>query len=416
MSLIHSGRSDSDLLYQRRRDHRLPQPVPLCQGWTESLGLAAIIDDLDDVAFCGRHSLYRNEQVTWLALRGRQPGRNGRGFRRSFTGTTQATLRYGMPSICFVAPLRESAPVLAVLRKLSAAVAQSQSRHHPSPGQWMPRPYLAFDRRECRRLFDLATDCTLGDIPPKPRFLLPFRRGLCRAVAEGLPLHAGTDLTYVGPVHGRAKPVVPKCDQVGLAAHELRSESGHARILHLPRQARLLARPGQRMAAGEIIAKALPREPTLYWRQMDLADQWRMLPEVCGGVAVLRYLRMLWFHDQALELPGQPGRLLYPAELVSLAAREARPSELWWDFERAGAMDLYDMELSVAVFPPLSLSGLSQPSFSLPGEVLLDAGIANPRFRSARTRQVPLYARRRKRIAVAARGARHACQPALLAG
>lgn len=95
---------------------------------------------------------------------------------------------------------------------------------------------------------------------------------------------------------------------------------------------------------------------------------------------MLEFLLKLWFDHQALRLSRCPDQLLFPAELVSLTARSAAPAGLWWDLHRGGDLNLVDPQLEAAVFPPVPLRRWDRLAFPLPGEVALDAGVADARF------------------------------------
>ena len=91
-------RFDSDLQRQCKRDRALRQRVPLREAWRGSLGLAALLDGIDDIEFHGAHALYRNDQVSWLCLRdvpvGHFPGsRSMNGREVNYANTVRASLR-----------------------------------------------------------------------------------------------------------------------------------------------------------------------------------------------------------------------------------------------------------------------------------------------------------------------------------
>ena len=70
-----------------------------------------------------------------------------------------------------------------------------------------------------------------------------------------------------------------------------------------------------------------------------------------------------------------------PADLAGLLVRAVPPGGLWWD--TAPAMPHYEWETQTAAFPPVRLGRWDALRLALPGEVDVDATIADPRLRSA---------------------------------
>lgn len=492
------ARFDSPLYRRWKKDRALRQRVPLWDAWRGCLGLAALIDDLDDVRWHGEHALYANDQVKWLCLRdvppGHFPGTPSMERREvNYANATQAVLRHGMPVLDFSAPDRDavdfrffprplasadgvpSADVLdaaarpreaAVLMALSEAmtncaffgldrdgslIRRNWARHRPrngmaegkpfrlaDPRRWMPRPYLAYPKQKVAELFIAATTAEAepvqfqcphcrsvvrpeqfnrsegrsstaanffeaGDfaaccprcgkrqkwhledaVSPRARRRYPhaFRERFMDAVERGLPLRSVGRCVYMGPAlknarhcHGSGR------DRWDLVPHVMRNKDESEEVIMLPQHARVLVRPGTELEPGEVFAQALAECPPLPWRKKPFVDRWVGLPQVCGGMDMSSYLQSLWFNNQALAVEDDPEVLLMPADLVSLAAKDVTPLGLWWDFSAAGRLDLFDPDLLAAVFAPLHLRRWDQLRLGLPGEVALDAGIGDPRFR-----------------------------------
>jgi hypothetical protein len=503
-SLIPFEQFQSDLHRQWKKDRALRQRIPLRETWRGCLGLAALLQDMDDIEFHGEHALYRNEQVTWICLRdvpvGHFPGSPRMNRREvNYANTAKATLRHGMPTIDFAVPdrravdfrffphgefiarrsefrselIRPWADVLdsdarsrefGVLNKLSAAMTnfaffatdslgkpcrRSWAAHRPRigseflpipPKRWMPRPYLGFTLAQAERLYHAATesspDSTVFECPscgsrcriehfrepgrrltvfedgdfvavcprcggrrkwhlddaitprPQRRFPAAFPRGFCDALVKGLPLRSVGRTRYLGHAkfrrqghhrHGTHCPA----RRLSLTPHAFAAEwEGGERIAFLPRDARVTVRVGEVLEPGEVFAYALPTAATGWWRGLDFRDRWATAEQVCGDKEMLEFLQMLWFHNQAVSLQRRPELLLYPADLVCLAVRDVPPQGLWWDFNAAGELNLVDMGLEAVVFPPIRLAEWDRFQLSVPGDVALDAGIADPRFAS----------------------------------
>jgi hypothetical protein len=163
--------------------------------------------------------------------------------------------------------------------------------------------------------------------------------------------------------------------------------TGRKRLVFLPRDARVHCGRGQELEAGEVFAHALMQDAPARWMRQNPADRWLSLPELWGS-GIVGHLLKLWFDHQALRLARCPGQLLFPAELVSLAAGAAEPLGLWWDFHRSGDLNLVDPQLEAALFPPVPLRRWDRLKFALPGEVAVDAAIADPRFTAFSTDSV----------------------------
>lgn len=80
----------------------------------------------------------------------------------------------------------------------------------------------------------------------------------------------------------------------------------------------------------------------------------------------------------ALRLPSEPKQVFFAAGRVDQIAAIFRPQGLWWDLQPC--IRYVDGELEAAVLPPIPLAAWNTLRFRLPGEVLLDARIADPRF------------------------------------
>lgn len=102
-------------------------------------------------------------------------------------------------------------------------------------------------------------------------------------------------------------------------------------------------------------------------------------------------------HIKGLRVDADFRIALFPAERVGRLVRDLRPVGLWWDLQPCSRY--LDGQLEAAVFPPIPLKQWDQLRFSLPGEALLDARIADPRFSPiARrsTQSVPTYSPERE--------------------
>ena len=71
-------------------------------------------------------------------------------------------------------------------------------------------------------------------------------------------------------------------------------------------------------------------------------------------------------------------QFLLPAELSSFVGRAVRPIGLFWDFGRL--REYGDDETGSSIFPPLALDRWDDLRIPLPGDVLLDASVLDPRF------------------------------------
>jgi hypothetical protein len=244
------------------------------------------------------------------------------------------------------------------------------------------------------------------------KFGIAFRDGFCRAMAAGLPVCTLAPEVYCGPcrsVDNREMPADDDGVRLDLVAHRLRCTSdGRKRLAFLPRRARVTARVGQALDAGIEWAAALGGPPSARWIVGSPDDRWATASETCGGRGMASYLQRLWFEHQLVRLPDAAlGQVLVPAELVAPVARDLQPAGLWWD--TAPALAHYDWEVGAAVFPPIRVGRWDALRLALPGDVAVDATVADPRCdvgrryvarssRSARPLQVP-EERRHARLA-----------------
>ena len=90
----------------------------------------------------------------------------------------------------------------------------------------------------------------------------------------------------------------------------------------------------------------------------------------------------------ALRLDSQPNRILFAAQRVDQIAHIFRPLSLWWDLQPS--IRYIDGDLAAAILPPIPLAKWNGLRFRLPGEVLLNACIADPRFSATPIRSVPI--------------------------
>lgn len=303
-----------------------------------------------------------------------------------------------------------------------------------SPTKWMPRAFLAIPATELPQVFDLVTrahtqsvafECPAcccifdgelfrvrqacrtqwvddGDFMAKcPRcgrrrkwrakdgracrirrdVPLSLRTQFCDALAHGLKLGAIGPEVYCGSLN--AGDDWPLGDVTGkpldLVPHKLKSEiDGSRRLVWLPKDALITAKPGQVLEGGQPWAQALPLPPRA-WKKLDRRGRWAATPQVCGGQEASVYFTRCWFEQQAIRLPSNPEHVLFPASLVAVAAAAGLlvSGGLWW--ETARVMNYYTWQIAAAVFPPLPNGFWDQLRFTLPGEILLDASIADPR-------------------------------------
>lgn len=321
------------------------------------------------------------------------------------------------------------------LRRSWAAVrpAEGELVRLPAPSEWMPRPYLAFPLEQADQLYWSATrsrarewcwECpnchdvieganfrgctrcaaehlTTGDFVANcPRcgrrrtwlaqdartsrverqFSPVLRRAFCDAMADGLLIRALGPEVYLGPIGKADAPgfSVRSLHLNTLVPHRLRSEiDGHTRVVHLPAAAQILVESGERVDAGASWAQAIARPPR-QWRNRDLAGRWGSLAQLCGGTLMLGHLQRIWFTSQLVRPITESSQVLVPAELMAMGVREASPVGLWWD--TAPALALYDWQMQAAVFPPLRLHYSDRLAFAMPGEVVLNGSITDPRL------------------------------------
>lgn len=105
----------------------------------------------------------------------------------------------------------------------------------------------------------------------------------------------------------------------------------------------------------------------------------------CGGKAIARHLSRVWFEHQIVHLAGLD---LVPADLVATVAADLQPAGLWWDTTPLLADDLYDWQTQAAVLPSVRLAAWDGLQLALPGDVVLDAAIADPRLAVETKRRV----------------------------
>jgi hypothetical protein len=95
-------------------------------------------------------------------------------------------------------------------------------------------------------------------------------------------------------------------------------------------------------------------------------------------------------HVSGLRVEADRGISLFPAERVGRLVRDLRPVGLWWDLQPC--CGYVDGQLEAAVFPPIPLADWDRLQLTLPGDVVLDARIADPRLSHVPmrcTREVP---------------------------
>jgi hypothetical protein len=436
---------DTDLHREWTADRALRRRVPLHETWRGCLGLAMLLDRPDDTEAHGDLALVVNDRVTWLALRdvpvGRCPGSAVQNRREvNYANTARAQLKYGMPVIDFTRDARDAvdfrfmpiaaharrrgphpwdvervvpqpdtldcdgrAREFAVLNNVSAAMTAfafggvaadgrtvrpawaarrpdgTQSRRPTPPARWMPRPYLSFPAGAIEAVYASATGGGGGGVPITPA----FRDGFCRAMAGGVRVTAVGPETYAGPQSRPPSPTCGHADRAGapFVGHRLvGTVDGASRVVTLPANALVTARPGDRLDGGQPWA-SLPPAPA-FWRRLPRRAQWARLHEACGGHRFVGPLLRLWLAAQAARVATAPDAVLVPADLVSGVVRDVPPAGLSWD--TGPALPYFEWETSAAVFPPLRLGRWDALRVDLPGEVDVNAGIADPRVRVGR--------------------------------
>lgn len=341
----------------------------------------------------------------------------------------------GMTTFAFSATHQDGGPIRPAWAARRPS-GMTPSRLQQRGANWMPRPYLAvpmdhlgalYDAATCARaqstayecpacrdvfdgdLFRLRTSCCttkVGDgafMARCPRCRrgrkwrehqgracrvqrdvpIALRAGFCKALAAGMTLSAVGPEVYCGTPQGGGGNR-PLGDLTGrpldLVPHKLKSQiDGSNRVAWLPRASKVLAKLGQVMEAGQAWVEVMPPAPAR-WRQLNRRDRWLNVADVCCGTEMAIYLNRCWFEHQALRLQCEPQAALFPASLISLAATRGylRDASLWWELSPA-AMKYYEWQTGAAVFPTLPSARWDQLHFDLPGDVALEASIADPR-------------------------------------
>jgi len=216
-------------------------------------------------------------------------------------------------------------------------------------------------------------------------FPIAFKDRFTRDLGEGLPLRSVGKSVYCGPLqyarerdNANLPDAVTRC-AADLVPHRFRSEvTGDKYLVYLPAFSRIVAKQGQVLDAGEVWAYGLHENPSPSWSSQDRLAKWQQLEGVCGGHDYVGLFQQAWFEHQAVVDADAPGQILWPSDLVGLAAKGIEPTGIWWDICPAGRFT--DSDLDAIVFPPLRVHEWDKLRFSLPGDVALDAGINDDRF------------------------------------
>jgi hypothetical protein len=215
---------------------------------------------------------------------------------------------------------------------------------------------------------------------------IAFKERFCEAVAEGVPLRSVGPTVYCGPLpfsRLRDFPNIPDAQvrQLDLVPHRmLNRTTGEKHLVYLPTTAQITAGTGQELQPGQLWAHAMGRTPAPEWVAKGRLGRWTSLIDAVGGAPAVALLQDLWLRHQAVvhdEIGSH--QFLLPAELAAFVGRAVTPTALFWDFGTSG--EFWDAGLAAAAFPPLRLHSWNNLRFNLPGDVLLDASIADPRFR-----------------------------------
>jgi hypothetical protein len=432
--ILASCPNPRSLQRQWQHERNIRQRVLEQSGWRRSIGLALLMDcKPEEYCHHGLRVLMHNQYARWLVLRDLLPGQHHPDWLISMASVAASRLRYGVPVIDFsgagqnqnwnfgrkprathsadgcdstergipltgeVMDCNRWTREFAALTRLSVAMNHLQAdcrrnnhgQDYPSSmSAAVPYPLLAFRRRDLQRLYRQSTyrhDCpSYSDGPrrncqhqtnsshPARHFCQAFRQHFCNAVADGLPLQATEPICYLGPVTSRRLPA----DAIGLpvTSHMLRSElDGQNQIIHLPGDARIHATIGQHIDPFDIWCYALAGSPSRQWQAGNLYERWSNLGSVCIPPAMIRFLKRIWFENQAITIPEMPDQILIPCELVSYACRNIQPLALWWDL--TDSLEHFDAELEAILLPPLHRNHPDELRLELNGDLLLNAGV-----------------------------------------
>lgn len=266
---------------------------------------------------------------------------------------------------------------------------------------------------QCRRLTDrsftsLCPVCRQtqhwwdADISPafyRRSFPPEFESRFVADVAAGLPLKLPEQATYAG--HKEYSPArdgryLPDAEarRARPTVHKFVSGAdGRTFFFYLPAFARVEAKEGQELAAGEQWATVLPGGPPEFWKARDAYGRWLGLEDVFGNHGGRKYVglcQMTWFAHQALRTREAPGQVFLPADLVARSTA-VKPVALFWDLAECERRLV--PELDAVILPPLAMDHWFDFRFGVDG-VDLDAGVGDFRFTTDRRRpQVPTTVR-----------------------
>jgi hypothetical protein len=373
---------------QWKHERNLRQHILERVGWRRSIGLALLMDcKPEEYCHHGLHVLMHNDYARWLILRDLLAGQYYPDRVISLASIVPSRLRYNLPSIDFsTAPwnwnfgrrprtetshargisIRQQMDVmdsdrwareLAAFNRLSLTMTQLQSGQQNGPRQMpaVPRPLLAFDRRDLPQLCQSCIRRIDHQNVPGKQFSY--------ALAQGLPLQATEPMCYLGPTARSRLPA----DIHGLpvTSHWIQSElDEQTRIIYLPSNARIHVSMGQSIDPSDIWCHALPGR----LRRCSRRRGWHLDRAMAG------FLQRIWFENQAISIKETPDQILIPCELVSHLCRDFQPVGLWWDL--TDSLDHFDAELEAIILPPIPRTWAEQLRFESNIDVDLNAGPA----------------------------------------
>ncbi|HZZ42848.1 MAG TPA: hypothetical protein VFE58_07910 [Tepidisphaeraceae bacterium] len=215
--------------------------------------------------------------------------------------------------------------------------------------------------------------------PGRRKFSRVLRDRFTEAATGGLLLQATEPSVYLGTCPMDQDE--PAEGQLDLVAHRFLSRiDGRRWTIHLPAGAKVLVHPNQPLESEETWAQALPSLPSEAWQRRPRDLRTRDIASICGGNALLDYLRQLWFTQQGIRLPEDPEHVLFPADLVALACQDLPPSGLYWDL--TPCIGGFLMQSEAFLLPPVRITHWDRLLLSLPGDIRVDAGVSDPRFKA----------------------------------
>lgn len=229
--------------------------------------------------------------------------------------------------------------------------------------------------------------------PKGRRFTNAFRREFCAAFADGIPIRARKDCTYVGPVD-REKKARDSLEAYGhdlsyrwdkrmpVRCHRFKTADKVVE-LYFPEGCKMPA-PGASVKAGAVIAKAMsfmPRWDALgpIFGTKPLRDQWGLIVKSLGddrkAVAMRGFLQILWFDNQGI--PVGDGSTAYPVDLVGVAAGQMASTGIMWDL--SPMIEHFVPEIEAFIPPVVRLRGWDKLKLTF-GAVSFDGTPKDVRF------------------------------------